>query len=442
MPVNSANCPYVPPSWSRSIRLTCKPCRGSDDGYDSTRPTKADVFSHSDGLSGDNVTNFLEDREGNIWVATYDGIDRFREYAIPTISTKQGLSNRAAWSVLATKDSSVWIATNGGLNRWRNGDIALFGNGAGTKKPDGKLDGSPPISLCQGNSGSIWASNIKGEIGYLTDDRFIPIPGLQGGTVYSMAEVSQGDLWVSYQPQRHLWTSDKDAALFHVSAGRVLQKFRWADLERKDYAKVIIPDASQRGLWLGFHRGGVAYFTEGGIRALYSAHNGLAEGEVTDLSFGTRGELWAATATGLSRIKDGHVATLTSKNGLPCDQVVAAIEDNDHSMWLYMACGLVRIGQTELDAWVADPGRVLKTTLFDTPDGVRGHAAAGGYSPLMTKSTDGKIWFLPWDGVSVIDPQHIPFNKIPPPVHIEQITADDRPMTQRMGCNSLRMCAI
>ena len=34
------------------------------------------------------------------------------------------------------------------------------------------------------------------------------------------------------------------------------------------------------------------------------------------------------------------------------------------------------------------------------------------------------MWFLPCDGVSVIDPRHLPFNKLPPPVHIEQITAD------------------
>jgi signal transduction histidine kinase len=33
---------------------------------------------------------------------------------------------------------------------------------------------------------------------------------------------------------------------------------------------------------------------------------------------------------------------------------------------------------------------------------------------------------LPWDGVSVIDPHHLPFNKIPPPVHIEKVTADDK----------------
>jgi signal transduction histidine kinase len=102
------------------------------------------------------------------------------------------------------------------------------------------------------------------------------------------------------------------------------------------------------------------------------------------------------------------------------------MQDNDRSMWLYLACGLVRITQSELDAWVAAPSRVIRTTLFDEYDGVRSHSAAGGFEPLMTKTADGKIWFLPWDGVSVIDPHNLHENKLPPPVHIEKITADDK----------------
>ena len=45
----------------------------------------------------------------------------------------------------------------------------------------------------------------------------------------------------------------------------------------------------------------------------------------------------------------------------------------------------------------------------------------------------GRLWFLPGDGVSVIDPRHLPVNKLPPPVHIEQIIADDKPYDLRPG---------
>jgi signal transduction histidine kinase len=39
-------------------------------------------------------------------------------------------------------------------------------------------------------------------------------------------------------------------------------------------------------------------------------------------------------------------------------------------------------------------------------------------------TADGKLWFTVQDGFSVLDPRHLPYNKLPPPVHIEQITAD------------------
>jgi signal transduction histidine kinase len=51
-------------------------------------------------------------------------------------------------------------------------------------------------------------------------------------------------------------------------------------------------------------------------------------------------------------------------------------------------------------------------------------AEAGTIVPKVTKSADGKLWFTSHDGVSVIDPRHLPFNKLPPPVQVEQITAD------------------
>jgi hypothetical protein len=134
--------------------------------------------------------------------------------------------------------------------------------------------------------------------------------------------------------------------------------------------------------------------------------------------------VWAATEGGLSRIKDGHIETLSSKNGLPCDRVHWSMEDDDNAMWVYMPCGLARVERSEWYAWVDDPRHVVKTTIFDTSDGVGRVGVYGGYGPHVTKSSDGRIWFLPRDGVSVIDPHHLPFNKLLPPVHVEKVTAD------------------
>jgi signal transduction histidine kinase len=126
-------------------------------------------------------------------------------------------------------------------------------------------------------------------------------------------------------------------------------------------------------------------------------------------------------------VKNGRLATLTSQNGLPCDLVHWAIQDGDHSFWLYMACGLVRIARHQWETWAADPKRTIETTVFDSSGGLRLHSNySSGYSPQVAISTDGKIWFLPQDGVSVIDPRHLPVNKLPPPVHIEEVKVDGK----------------
>jgi hypothetical protein len=51
----------------------------------------------------------------------------------------------------------------------------------------------------------------------------------------------------------------------------------------------------------------------------------------------------------------------------------------------------------------------------------------GTFSPPVAKATDGRIWFSTQAGFSVVDPRHLPFNTIPPPVRIEHIIADRKP---------------
>jgi signal transduction histidine kinase len=101
------------------------------------------------------------------------------------------------------------------------------------------------------------------------------------------------------------------------------------------------------------------------------------------------------------------------------------MEDDDHRAWLYLPCGLVRIDRAELDGWVENPARFVKTTVFDESDGVRTHAFPS-HPDGVTKSADGRIWFVAFDGVSFIDPHRLAFNKVPPPVHIEGIVGDGK----------------
>src|SRR5262249_29803272 len=126
---------------------------------------------------------------------------------------------------------------------------------------------------------------------------------------------------------------------------------------------------------------------------------------------------------GLSRIKDGHIATLTRQNGLPCDTILSLVQDDARALWLTSRCGVVRISRDEIDRWIEKGGSV-RTTTFDDTDGVRTYVDVFPYTAPIVKSADGRLWFISPDGLGVIDPRRLAVNTRPPSVHVERITAN------------------
>ena len=393
------------------------------------RRSRVDHYGQTEGLSGDIVTALFEDREGTVWVATTDGIDRFRDLAIPTISAAQGLSG-AIWSVVAT-DDGIWAAGDAGISRWKDGDITAYYTqsrraalvnslqeaplqGHQVKEVrDAGLDDQKIQSMAKDYRGRIWVSTNQG-VFRLDGDRFVQVPGIAGGLVHAIATDPLGSVWLS----------DGTEGLVHLLGDRVVAKTSWAALGVKRVALSLLVDGLHGGVWLGLFEGGVVRFHDGRVKASYGSQDGLGGGSVTDLFMDGDGVLWAATQAGLSRIREGRVSTLTSRNGLPCDGTRWVTEDDKGSFWLAMACGLVRIAHQEMDAWSSDTNRRIRVTVFDGTDGVVSHAVPDAYSPHVAKSADGRLWFARLDGLSVIDPSRLAVNEVPPAVHVEQVIAD------------------
>jgi len=393
---------------------------------------KTDVFASADGLSGDNVPELFEDREGNIWAGTIAGLDRFRDFAVPTISVRQGFSSARLVSVLAARDGGMWIGADDGLNRWNQGQVTIYrrksvrpqaraaGDVAGREIVDDGLPDNAVHSLFQDERGRVWVSTSRG-VAWFEDGRFNPVSAVPATLVHSIAEERGGNLWIS----------DHSLGLFHLLDGKLVEQVPWARLGHTDPAGTMAGNRARGGLWLGFPEGGVAWFKDGEVRASYTAAGGLGQGRVNELRLDPDGTLWAATEGGLSRLKDGHITTLASGNGLPCDAVHWLMEDDEHSYWLGTPCGLVRIARGEMDAWAADPKHTIQATVFDSTDGVKRFPMASGYSPHAAKSRDGRIWFPVYEGVSVVDPGRLRINKVPPPVEIERVIANRNEVTGR-----------
>jgi PAS domain S-box-containing protein len=139
----------------------------------------------------------------------------------------------------------------------------------------------------------------------------------------------------------------------------------------------------------------------------------------------------AATASGLVGWQNGKVQSLTVRNGLPCDLIYALISDRKATLWLYAACGLIAIPNAELQRWWKSPDATVNTRLLDVFDGAQPMSTP--FRPNASQSPDGRLWFANQNVVQMIDPDHLDRNPILPPVHIEEIIADHKPLSPRDG---------
>ena len=365
---------------------------------------RADSFASAQGLSGDHVTRFFEDREGNIWVATVDGIDRFRARAATIHGKSQGVDSPG--SVLQTRDGGIWVSTATGVKHWDGGRFA-----------DVDVRGLPKTgmaSLFQDRGGRIWIGSQSG-LGYVEHGSYISIKGVPGGYIDSFAEDNHGDLWVAHRAR----------GVLRISGGHV--DTAWE--KKSAFQRRLAADPVRGGIWIGSFSEGLFHFVDGRMAASYSIPDERGGGLIYHVSVTADGTVWAAGSRGLSRIKDGRIATLGSGNGLPCDEVYWTIEDAEQVWWLFTGCGVVRLAQAELDAWsaAADSGKAprrIVSTVLDSSDGVRSVGNPGSFSPHAVRSGDGKLWFVDTSGLVLIDPRRLHVNKEPPPVHIEGIVAD------------------
>jgi PAS domain S-box-containing protein len=365
-------------------------------------------FGSSEGLSGDVIYGFFEDSEGDVWVATDKGLDCFRDLQITTFSTREGLTTPAVGSVQATRDGAIWMGGQNGL------DILAADPGQGRLRSiqTGKgLPGNQVTSLFEDHAGQHWVG-IDNTLNIYEKGRFTRITRRDGsptGMILGITEDVNDNLWVlSFGPPRML------LRIFHR---KVQEEVPTPQIPA---ASSLVADP-RSGVWLGLLKGDLARYQQGRAEIFPFEHP--PNSRVNQVSLGSDGSVLGATTFGLIGWSNGKKRTLSARNGLPCDVVNGLVEDGSGALWLYMQCGLVEIPRSDLQRWWAQPNASLQPKVFDVFDGFQ----SGNRAPFESKAVrtlDGSLWFTNASVAQMIDPPHLTRNLIPPPVHMEQITAD------------------
>jgi signal transduction histidine kinase/ligand-binding sensor domain-containing protein len=367
------------------------------------RNHEVDHFGRMDGLSSDWVGSFYEDAEGTIWVGTSEGIDNFRDLCVTSFSTQEGLSADGATSLVAGRDGTVWIANVEALDALRGNRISSIRTGHG-------LPGSNVNTLLEDHAGRLWAG-IDDGLWVYDGHRFRAIRRADGsplGIVFAMAEDIRHTIWVRAGP----------SSLDRIENMRVTSEMTSPQIATA-YALAADP---RGGLILGLVNGDLLEYRDGAMQTLAVPIGTEGARQVRDLLVEPDGSVWGTTLDGVFRVKDGVRRTLTTRNGLPCDEVFALIKDKHDALWLYSRCGLIAIRKSQWSAWWDHPDGLVRFDLFDALNGV--FPGLTSLKPQTARTPDGRLWFVNGQIVQMIDPDHLRLNSRPPPVNIEAVTAD------------------
>lgn len=367
------------------------------DGIFRTLHDNTDHFATEDGLSGDSVLRFFQDREGTLWVATAKGIDSFRDLPVVSYSIKEGMPSDTLSTVLASHDGGVWVGGAEALSFLKQGELSTFRTNHG-------LPGRDITTMSQDHRGRLWIG-VDSSLAVLDHGHFFSIHKPDGsslGIVLGIAEDTAGNEWAMTSGQ-----------LFRIENLKVRQQI---SLPQKCFS--IVGDPEQ-GVWLGCVNGDVAHY--------YGDHSDtfprVSATYIRQLLPETSGGLWAVSDDALIWWNGKTSATMTTRNGLPCDESYAVVKDEAGALWIYARCGLLSIAAAELTQWHQNPSVQLKVEALDIYDG-----AEPGITPLQpqaTRSLDGHLWFVNDNLVQTLDPHMWSRNALPPNVVVERLTAKE-----------------
>jgi ligand-binding sensor domain-containing protein/signal transduction histidine kinase len=364
------------------------------------------VFSRTNGFLSDWVISLCEDREGNLWVGTGGaGLAAVRRGVLHTVAPPDQWLGRAVLSVYPGRNGALWIGTEGaGLYQFQDGRWHRFAESAGITVPY-------IWSVIEDAQNRLWIGTWNGGLLVRQGGRFEIAPGLETMTepVTALRRGREDGLWVG-----------TGAGLMRYHAG----KCSWP--AQGDVR--AIAEARDGAVWFGTLGGGLGRL-KGEQVQWFHKKDGLASDYIGCLHLDEDDTLWIGTlGGGLSRFKDGRFATLTLEQGLP-DGFICHIEDDGLGFfWMSSHNGIIRVAKAGLAAKLDGLRSKVNFRTYGLSDGLPTLLCSDGLQAAGAKTADGRLWFPTSRGLVVVDPGNVTTNLLPPPVVVEHVLLDEKPI--------------
>ncbi|HEY8402624.1 MAG TPA: two-component regulator propeller domain-containing protein [Cytophagaceae bacterium] len=377
---------------------------------------KQKFYHYTDELSSTNINSLYKDSKGDIWVGTYlNGIN----YSNPTTNlfflTKNNLySNKSIKAGIITRflqdrNGNLWIASDGGgLYKKAKGADTFIHFKAGDKG----LSSNVIIGLLEDDEGDIYITTYGGGLCVYNPKKDIfktykhdphDPNSLFNNQTKALCNYN-GKIWISGFGTG-IDVFDKKTQNF--------THYKYKEDEptslASDWVQCFYID-SKGSLWIGTFMGLSKYDPDTDSFINYHFKNNKTKNHVDintilDITEDSKGNFWFATmGNGLVLFNrdNGSYKAFTTDDGLTNNCIKSIVEDNMENLWLSTNNGITRFNIT-----------TYKCKGYTIKDGV---PPSSFYFNSKFKDEDGKIYFGANNGFLTIDPKMTSENKKIPPV--------------------------
>jgi len=282
--------------------------------------------------------NILQDRKGDIWLATWEGIIRYDGTTFTNYTKRNYLRKFHVFSALEDRSGNLWFGTIGaGVYRY---DGKTFTN---ITQKDGLAHDSQGC-FHQDRSGNIWIGTMGG-ISIYDGETYRNITtedGLPEGDINAILEDSSGKIWIASRGP--LCTYDgKTFTPFRGDTGQLIPSFANKGAETFFNVRCVIEDR-KGNIWFG-GKDGLWCYAEGKLTQFAKAFTGYILED-------SKGNIWtssdASTGAGEWRVSRYNAQSLDNSSAPPevilqkRDMFFGLTEDADGNIWVGSLNGVGR----------------------------------------------------------------------------------------------------
>jgi len=227
-----------------------------------------------DGLPQNSILSIVQDREGYMWLGTFEGVVRFDgvKFKVFNKNNTDAIKSNEIQSLYIDKANVLWIASyGGGVVRYKDGTFLQIGSNEKEKELR--------IWDISGNSDGLWIAAHSGLYNYKNGyfKKYGVKDGFPVNNVLTVYAEEDGTVWAA-----------TDNGLVKFKGGKV---------------------------------------------RLYTKKDGLVDDRVTSMRRDSSGVLWIATKEGVSAMKKGAFINYSSRDGLPGEDITTIYKDRDGVLW-------------------------------------------------------------------------------------------------------------